>query len=281
MTSKRDPQLEEEHRGRKNSRDSDMRRGDVDLPVDFVRRPRDVLVLQRTYGNRTVRRLIENQPSHVQRSFLGAMLAANTVAGIEAQGRRAVKQFHATVVEPLAFYRSTTNPNEGIVSARVEVLAMFDPAGIDIEDLEYRQFIKGHVEMFDAGSGQTFDLDGQFSDLPDGKLHAGWQEDGDTSLGAGNAGYHYGHRDYKDHAGGDRDQYLPDRKKGDMYIGWDFPNIDHIPALQGDKGDTITWRMDFRGEIQYKGLTVMTKNWRIAGTITIPDATVNTVQATS
>ncbi|MCI0713609.1 MAG: hypothetical protein L0154_25860 [Chloroflexi bacterium] len=210
-----------------------------------------------------------------------SLLTATTLAGIEAQGRSAVKEFDATVVEPLAFYRSTSNPNEGIVSARMEILAMFDPAGIDIEDLEYRQFIKGHVEMFDAGSGQTIDLDGQFSDLPDGKLHAGWQEDGDTSLGAGNAGYHYGHRDYKDHAEGDRDQYLPDRQTGDMYIGADFPLIDHIPALQGDKGDTITWRMDFRGEIRYKSITVMTKNWSVAGTITIPDATVNTVQAAS
>jgi hypothetical protein len=162
----------------------------------------------------------------------------------------------------------------------VDILAMFDPSDIDIEDLEYRQYIKGHVEMYDRGSGKVIPLDEEFRDLPDGKLHDDWQEDGDTTLGAGMAGYHYGHRDYKDHDAGARDQYLPDRKTGDMYVGWDFPRLEHIPAVPKDKGDTITWRMNFRGEIKYKGVTVTTKYWKVTGTIRIPDATVNKVVAT-
>lgn len=242
-----------------------------------LKSPRDVLALQRTYGNKAVQRMLENR--HVQRDFLGNTMEAVNQAVEEARARAAVTAFDVTVTQPLTFRRDVDDPTVGFVDSRVDVVAQFDPDQVDVSKMEYRQYIKGHVELDDLGSGRTFDLDGHFANLPAGRLTADWQEDGDTSLGEGMAGYHYGHRDYEDHGGGDRDRYFPDRETGDTYIGYDYPALGPIPATAGDRGDVLRWRMNFRGVILYDGVVVGEKFWNIQGTITIPEASVDTVVA--
>jgi hypothetical protein len=75
MTNRYDPRLEDQRKSLKHCRNSDESPHNVVLSPNYVSSPRAVLALQRTYGNKAVRRMIENQPPHVQRSFLSDTLA--------------------------------------------------------------------------------------------------------------------------------------------------------------------------------------------------------------
>lgn len=234
--------------------------------------PADVAVYQRRYGNQAVQRMLAAQGVDHSIQRYAPMSTMDPAAG--------VAYFEAVISRPLQFERKDDNLDEGRIQARVDVMAAFnDDAQFDVSKYEYRQFIKGHVEMHDLGSGRTISLDDVFSHLPEGQLTDDWQEDGDTSLGADVAGYHYGHRDYEANDADGRDVYLPDRATGNVYRGYDYPEIAPIPCQEGDTGDSFTWRMNFRGEIRYEGLPVAVRFWNIEGSITLPDQTVARVIA--
>jgi hypothetical protein len=169
--------------------------------------------------------------------------------------------------EPLAFFRSAANPSQGTIGSRFFIKARFDPR-CNCEDFEYRQFIAGNVELHDV-AGPTFNLNSLF--LVPGGLSSTLQEDGDTSIPAGTAGHHYGHRSDADNPGDDRDRYLPDRRTGCEYAGHDFPELGPLPAAPGDAGDRYEWTMRFRGVIKRKGHGVVEeKYWVIRGPVVIP-----------
>ncbi|MCI0713610.1 MAG: hypothetical protein L0154_25865 [Chloroflexi bacterium] len=65
MTFKHAPQPEDEL----ESSQRDEAGQNLLLPSNFIRSPHDVIALQRTYGNKAVQRLLENQPPHLQRFF--------------------------------------------------------------------------------------------------------------------------------------------------------------------------------------------------------------------
>jgi peptidoglycan hydrolase-like protein with peptidoglycan-binding domain len=180
---------------------------------------------------------------------------------------------------PLRFFRHTSNPNQATIGSHFKIHIRFDPRS-NPGDWEYRQYIKGAVNWTDV-SGATGNADGSFSDLPEGALSNSWQEDGDTAIAADTAGHHYGHRSYHPNPGDGRDQYLPDRPTGNIYEGFDYPELEPIPAAAADAGDRYNWEMNFRGVIIRKDHGVVEeKYWSIRGTITIPNASINQVDAT-
>jgi peptidoglycan hydrolase-like protein with peptidoglycan-binding domain len=169
--------------------------------------------------------------------------------------------------EPLRFFRSTTNPNQGTIGSRFFIKARFDPR-CNCEEFEYRQYIAGSVDLHDV-AGPTFNLNSYF--IVPGGLSSTLKEDGDTSIPAGVAGHHYGHRRHADNPGDDRDRYLPDRSTGCEYAGHDYPELGPLPAAAGDSGDRYEWTMRFRGVITRSGHGVVEeKYWAIQDTVVIP-----------
>lgn len=193
--------------------------------------------------------------------------------------RQALLSFAVTIAKNLTFERQNANPNVGRIQAHVLVEAQFDPR-FNVGDFEYRQYIRGSVNMFDqTNPTNAIPVSGQFRNLPRGRLTTDWQEDGDTAIGAEIAGHHYGHRAYAANPRDNRDRYLPDRATGDRYEGYDYPELHPIPCSAGDVGDQYEWAMYFRGEILFRGEVIDTRTWSLVGTIVIPDMTVAEVGA--
>jgi hypothetical protein len=116
---------------------------------------------------------------------------------------------------------------------------------------EYRQFVKGFVKI--NGKKQTKLL---FDKKP--LSETDWVEDADA------ANHPYGHRDLAEAV---NDKYIPDRKSGCLYRGFDTPGIAD-PAVAGNtveialefKGQAVDrcqetvssekqWKMDFKGDV--------------------------------
>lgn len=234
--------------------------------------PGQLPLLQAQLGNKRVQRLLQaRQEMPVQREGEGEPAH---------DPRDSILAFRAAVTKPLVFERKNDNPDEGRVQARVDIFALFSGRYFDPGDFEYRQFIKGHVELWDSGSDRTISLDNTFVHLPAGQLTADWEEDGDTSVGEGKAGYHYGHRDYDPSgAGAARDTYYTDRPTGSVYMGHDYPELFRVPATAGDAGDEVIWDVHFKGEIRYKGKVIATRFWDLEGIVAIPDYSVNRAEA--
>lgn len=193
--------------------------------------------------------------------------------------RQALLSFAVTIAKNLTFERQNANPNVGRIQAHVLVEAQFDPR-FNVHDFEYRQYIRGTVNLFDqTNPTSAIPLNNQFRNLPRGSLTQGWQEDGDTAIGAEIAGHHYGHRDYEANPRDNRDRYLPDRETGDRYEGYDYPELHPIPCSAGDAGDQYEWAMYFRGEILFRGQVIDTRTWQLVGTIVIPTVGVARVEA--
>ena len=118
---------------------------------------------------------------------------------------------------------------------------------------EYRQFVKGFVK-----------IDGvkQVKKLFNGKTlsETAWNEDSDAKNHA------YGHRDLPDDV---NDQFIPDRKSGCLYRGFDTPGVTDtaVPGKRVEtkldfKGQTFdrcqktfgsekTWTMEFKGDVPH------------------------------
>ena len=168
---------------------------------------------------------------------------------------------------PLRFFR--LSPETGMIQSHFRVRIRFDPR-CTCRDWEYRQYIAGSVILHDV-AGPMFNLNNRFSHLPAGMLTGTWREDGDTTIPANVAGHHYGHRNYAPNPGDGRDRYLPNRRTGCRYEGYDFPELSPIPAAPGDSGDRYQWNMRFRGVIIRRGRgMVEEKYWVIKGTVIIP-----------
>lgn len=200
-----------------------------------------------------------------------------------------VTMFDIEGPRPLRFFPGPANL--GTIGSHFKIHARFDPR-CNCSDFEYRQFISGHVQLVElapatgtppARSGcarltrstpgllTVWNMDRCFRHIPGGRLRGSPREDGDTAIPEGTAGHFYGHRDDQPHATDQRDQYLPDRVTGCIYEGFDFPEMSRVPAGPGDAGDTVEWRMRFRGIIQRRdGTVVSEKRWSINEDIVIP-----------
>lgn len=93
---------------------------------------------------------------------------------------------------------------------------------------EYRQFVKGLVKI--NGVKQT-------KKLFNGKVlsETNWTEDSDES------NHPYGHRDLSDKV---NDMFVPDRKNGCLYRGFDTPGIND-PAVAGKR---VELKLEFKGQ---------------------------------
>jgi hypothetical protein len=116
---------------------------------------------------------------------------------------------------------------------------------------EYRQFVKGFIKI--NGTKQT-------KKLFNGKSlsETDWNEDSDA------ANHPYGHRDLSEEV---NDKFIPDRKNGCLYRGFDTPGIadpavagKHVEMVVEFKGQTFDrcqktagpeklWKLDFKGDV--------------------------------
>jgi Domain of unknown function (DUF4157) len=116
---------------------------------------------------------------------------------------------------------------------------------------EYRQFVRGFIKI--NGTKQT-------KKLFNGKSlsETDWNEDSDE------ANHAYGHRDLSEEV---NDKFIPDRKSGCLYRGFDTPGIDdpavagkHVEMVLEFKGQTFDrcqktfgpenlWKLDFKGDV--------------------------------
>jgi hypothetical protein len=229
-----------------------------------------------TFDETTVRAI-----AHIQRTFgLGSdgkvgpntydLLIRELQAEHTAPGT-CLTLFQIVGPEPLRFFRSTTNLNHGTMGSRFSVRARFDPR-CRCGNFEYRQYIAGSVVLHDLKTPLTAApviLNNRFN-VPGG-LAGALREDGDTNIAPNVAGHHYGHRYYADNPSDNRDRYLPDRRTGCEYEGYDFPELGPIPAAAGDAGDRYEWTMRFRGVIKRRGRgEIEEKYWVIRGPVVIP-----------
>ena len=93
---------------------------------------------------------------------------------------------------------------------------------------EYRQFVKGFVKV--NGTKQK-------KKLFDGKLlsETEWTEDSDDK------GHPYGHRDVTEAV---NDKFIPDRKNGCLYRGFDTPGITDLAVA----GKRVQAELEFKGQ---------------------------------
>lgn len=93
---------------------------------------------------------------------------------------------------------------------------------------EYRQFVKGFIKINGVKQKKT---------LFNGKLlsETDWNEDSDKS------NHPYGHRDQSETA---NDIFIPDRKNGCLYRGFDTPGSND-PAIAGNR---VEAKLEFRGQ---------------------------------
>jgi hypothetical protein len=126
-------------------------------------------------------------------------------------------------------------------------------------DYEYRQYIRGHWKR--ERGGVVTDLGGTFTTEPAGRLNEAFDEDGNNTTAALN----YGHRNQTAEAG---NQYSEaDHATGCVYEGEDNPGgPDNVMP-----GDVFDIDVNFRGDIERKGIVVATKSWTaIKGRFPVP-----------
>ncbi len=130
-------------------------------------------------------------------------------------------------------------------------------------DYEYRQFIRGHWKR--ERGGVVTDQAVIFRNEPAGQLNEAFDEDGNTTTPALN----YGHRDQ---AKEKSNHYLDDTGKEDQAAGCRYEGNDNPGAHNAVKsGDVFDLDVNFRGEIQRKGVAVATKTWTaIKGRFPVP-----------
>ncbi|HEY6347340.1 MAG TPA: DUF4157 domain-containing protein [Bryobacteraceae bacterium] len=146
------------------------------------------------------------------------------------------------------------SPAQCAFEGHFEVAAEFSKS-CNCSDLEYRQFIRGHIHRErDGGVTDRGDLLGT---LPEGRLTEAFQEDGDTSK----TPVSYGHRDqppsrhpedhYLNQAGAD------DQRNGCRYKSADTP-FAHFNCQDGEIWDV---ELDFHGDILQKGKPIQRRFW--------------------
>ena len=135
-------------------------------------------------------------------------------------------------------------------------------------DLEYRQFIRGHITR-DPGGPNEADYGHLLSKLPLGRLNQSFQEDGDTSDPVVN----YGHRA---NPAVDRpllkDRYANAKGDNDQAQGCDYTMTD-TPWATMNSAPGVVWdiQLDFYGEIQNPGRAIQRRYWSpIKGRFTAP-----------
>lgn len=135
-------------------------------------------------------------------------------------------------------------------------------------DLEYRQFIRGHITR-DPGGPNEADFGHLLDKLPEGRLNESFQEDGDTSDPVVN----YGHRS---NPAVDRpklqDKYTNAKGDADQANGCRYEMSD-TPWATMRSAPGVVWdiRIDFYGEIRNKGRAIQRRYWTpINGRFTAP-----------
>ncbi len=168
---------------------------------------------------------------------------------------------------PLQFVRDAKKPDAGRFESQFLVHARFD-GSCDCGDFEYRQYIAGSVVLTDNHGGRV-NMNHLFK-IPGG-LNTTLREDGDTTIPAGVAGHHYGHRNYGDNSSDPGDVNRPNRAAGCAYAGSDVPSVGPVPAAPGDAGDIYDWDLRYRGIIIRRGYGLVTERyWAIRETGVIP-----------
>jgi hypothetical protein len=135
-------------------------------------------------------------------------------------------------------------------------------------DLEYRQFIRGHITR-DPGGPNEADYGHLLSKLPLGRLNESFQEDGDTSDPVVN----YGHRA---NPAVDRprlqDRYTNAKGVNDQAQGCNYKMTD-TPWATMASAPGVVWdiQLDFYGEIRNKERAIQRRYWSpIKGRFTAP-----------
>jgi hypothetical protein len=136
------------------------------------------------------------------------------------------------------------------------VQADFDPT-CNCSELEYRQFIRGHIIQEKAGN--STDRGDLMKDLPLGRLTEVFQEDGNTSRRP----VYYGHRsDPSSTRSKSKTQYTNAGGRDDQKNGCHYEAEDTAFAtFYATPGDTWDVELIYRGEIQRKGKSIERRYW--------------------
>ncbi len=173
--------------------------------------------------------------------------------------------YFSAVVGPTLFKR--IDPTLIGFEAPFSVVAGFK-APCRCGDLEYRQFIRGHITR-DPGGPNEADYGHLLDKLPLGRLNPSFQEDGDTSDPVVN----YGHRS---NPAVDRaklqDHYTNTQGDNDQAQGCNYEMSD-TPWATMYSASGVVWdiQLDFYGEIQNQGRAIQRRYWSaIKGRFTAP-----------
>jgi hypothetical protein len=134
-------------------------------------------------------------------------------------------------------------------------------------DLEYRQFIRGHITR--DPDGENEDRGDLLSHLPIGYLSEVFQEDGDTSSTPPKYGYRSGPASTNPKV---VDQYTNAKGDVDQANGCHYEMSDTPwAAFASRAGEVWDIRLDFYGEIRKKGTAIQRRYWTpIKGRFTAP-----------
>lgn len=171
------------------------------------------------------------------------------------------------------FSAFTSEPVFGRVDERLcafqapfTVWAQFKPP-CKCSQLEYRQFIRGHITRDPDGAAENRgDL---LSKLPLGRLWESYQEDGDTSASPPKYGYRSSPAVERENL---TDRYLnaknePDQANGCKYEGADTP----YATFFSRPGEIWDIQLDFHGDILRDGRVIARRFWTpIKGRFTAP-----------
>jgi hypothetical protein len=143
------------------------------------------------------------------------------------------------------------------VEGPFSVSARFAPP-CKCKDLEYRQFIRGHIIR--DPDGEKEDRGDLLSRLPSGSLSEVFQEDGDTSATPSQYGYRSNPPVDKPNL---VDRYVnakgePDQANGCRYDGADTPSVRWRPRKPGETYDI---KIAFYGEIRRQGRAIKRRHW--------------------
>jgi hypothetical protein len=178
---------------------------------------------------------------------------------------QALKSFFVATGTPL-FKR--INPQQCAFQTSFEVFASFNPRS-KCSELEYRQFIRGHIKQERKGE-VIADRGDLLSKLPSGRLSEVFQEDGNTA----SSPVHYGHRNEPaDLNPNKKNVYTNTKGEVDPAKGCNFESSDTPFAFfDTQPGDIWDIELHFYGDIQQKGRSIQRRNWTpIAGKFVAPN----------
>jgi hypothetical protein len=160
------------------------------------------------------------------------------------------------------------NPQQCAFQTSFEVFASFNPR-FKCSELEYRQFIRGHIKQERKGE-VIADRGDLLSKLPSGRLWEVFQEDGNTA----SSPVHYGHRtEPADLKPNQKNFYTNAKGEVDLAKGCNFESSDTPFAFfDTQPGDIWDIELHFYGDIQQKGRSIQRRNWTaIAGKFVAPN----------